>query len=95
MGVISGIIPENTLLENSLSVIVTHSNNLIQLGICNELNWPYEVIFVNQFTALWAVTTTPNSIVTAMVNSDAYGRVCYIYVSIEIIRRSNMSKSDE
>ena len=48
-----GVILTRTLLENLLSVILTHSNDLLlsppihqlESGICDERNWPYQCVF--------------------------------------------------
>ena len=67
----------NTLLENLLSVRVTHSNDInmpryqLEPGICDERN--IKVVFrKSAYSLMSRVTTSLNSIVTTTVNRDTY-----------------------
>ena len=80
MDVRFGVIHSGTLLEYLLSVIVTHSN-LIKVprytssSLAFEMNSTDHVNVVFRkfaYSLMSRVTTFPNSIVTAIVNSDAY-----------------------
>ena len=82
----SGISDEHsrtrTLLENLLSVIVTHSNVLLtslDTRTSSSLAFPMNttdhvnvVLHKSTYSLMSRVTTSHNSIVTAIVNSDAY-----------------------
>ena len=66
----------NAQFENLLSVIVTHSNDLLVSpdtpGIWDERNGPYQYGAAQICLQLDELTTSPNSIVADIVNSDAY-----------------------
>ena len=81
MDVIFFEIHTRTLLENLLSVIMTHSRDLLMSEDAParvwHLRWTQQTISIWSFTNLLyslmsRVTTSPNSIVTAIVNSGAY-----------------------
>ena len=73
------IIHTRTLSENLLSVIVTHSNDLLMssetparvlfaMNAADHIN----VVFRKSAYSSMSIATSPNSIVTAIVNSDVY-----------------------
>ena len=80
MAVLSGVIHTLTLLENLLSVIVTHSNVLLTSPETPawvwHLRWTQLTLSINAvfrksaYSLMSSVTTSPNSIVTTIVNSD-------------------------
>ena len=77
-----GVIHSRTLLENLLSVLVTHSiNRLINvprytsssLAFAMNVTDHINVVFRKfTYSLMSRVLASPNSIVTAIVNSDAY-----------------------
>ena len=82
MDVLFGVIHSRTLLENLLSVIVTHSS-LLLTSLCrytgsslsfamNAADYMNVVLRKFAYSLLSRVTASQNSIVTAIVNRDAY-----------------------
>ena len=79
MDVLFDVIHSRTLLENLLSVIVTHSSVLLtspdtparvwHLRGCNHINAMFRKF---SYSLMSRVVASPNSIVTAIINSDAY-----------------------
>ena len=71
------VIHINSLLE---TIPVSYSDTFkrqqihqLESGICGERNWPYFVVFRKfAYSLMSRVIAFPNSIVTAIVNSDAY-----------------------
>ena len=81
MDVPFGVILNRTLLKNLLCVIVTHSNDLLisprhnssSLAFVMNATDHINVVFrKSAYSFMSRVTASPNSIVTAIVNSDAY-----------------------
>ena len=67
------IIHSRTLLENLLSVIVTHSSMLLTFQDTPARVWHINVVLHKfAYSLMSRVVAFPNSIVTAIVNSDAY-----------------------
>ena len=80
MDVLIGVILTRTILENLLSVIVTHSYDL---NVTRYTSWSLasainatdhiNVLFrKSAYSLMSRVTASPNSIITAIVNSDTY-----------------------
>ena len=85
-----GVIRSRILLENLLSVILIHSSVLLtspdpqihqlESGICDERNWPYQCGVPQICLQLYEQSNNfPNSIVTAIVNSNAYHQSPLMY----------------
>ena len=83
MDVLSGVIHTRTLLENLLSVAVTHSNDLLMsprytsssLAFAMNATDHINVVFhKSAYSFMSRLKPSSNSIVTAIVNSDAYQR---------------------
>ena len=83
MDVFFGIIHTRTLLENLLSVIVTHSSVLLTFpadtpcssSLAFEMNATDHInVVLRKFTyrLMSSVIASPNSIVNVIVNSDGY-----------------------
>ena len=81
MDVLFGFIHSRTLLENLLSVIVTHSSVLLNVPRCTSSSLAFamnatdhiNVVFRKfAYSLMSRVIASPNSIFTAIVNSDAY-----------------------
>ena len=80
MDVLFGVINTRTLLENLLSVIVTHSSVLFTSPDTPTRVWfamnatdHINVVFRKfAYSLMSRVTASPNSIVTAIVNGDSY-----------------------
>ena len=76
-----GVIHTKTLLENLLSVLVTHSSNLINVPRYTSSSRPFAMNATHHinvvsrkfnYSLMRRVTASSNSIVTGIVNSDAY-----------------------
>ena len=82
MDVLFGVIHTRTLLENLLSVIVTHSSDLLinvpwytssSLPFAMNATDDINVVFrIFAYSLMSSITASPNIIVTAIFNSDAY-----------------------
>ena len=75
MVVLFGVIHTRTLLENLLSVIVTHSNvsQMPSLAFATNVTDHINVVFRKfAYSLMSRVIACPNSIVTDVVNSDVY-----------------------
>ena len=82
MDVLFGVIHSHTLSENLLSVTVTHSNDLLinvfwytssSLAFAMNVTDHINVVFrKSTYSLMSRVTASPNSIVTAIVISDAH-----------------------
>ena len=81
MDVLFDIILTRTLLENLLSVIVTHSKDLLRSPRYNSSSLAFamnttdhiNVVFrESAYSLMSRATASPNGFVTAIVNCDAY-----------------------
>ena len=80
MDVVIGVIQFRTLLESLLSVIVTHSSVLLmspdtpaRVWLATNATDHINVVFCKfAYSLMSRVIASPNSVITAIVNSDAY-----------------------
>ena len=81
MDVLFGVIHSRTLLENLLSVIVTHSSVLLTSPDTPARVWHFSIYATEHINVVFRkfvyslmsrVIASPNIIVTSIVNSDAY-----------------------